>query len=232
MFKKMIKVASKTPVVFKDREDAGSQLLNFIKKEFKESEITPEKMLIVALPRGGVPVAYPISSALKLPLDLATPRKIGAPGHEEYAIGAVAEQGEAFINEECKSFLSFNKNAINQEIEKQKEESKRRQQVYKKNRKPIDYQNKTIIIVDDGIATGSTMRAAINSIHTKNPKKIVIAVPTAPMDSLEEIAKIDKVNEILCISTPRDFMAVGCFYDTFDQTNDETVIELLEKSIN
>ncbi|KAN0041315.1 hypothetical protein ACTFIV_003853 [Dictyostelium citrinum] len=226
----MIKVASKDPIVFRNRKDAGKQLLNLIKQEVKG--LNKENAVVVALPRGGVPVAYEISSALGLPLDLSIPRKIGAQNNPEYAIGAVSEHGEAFINNELLAYSHSSREYVKNEIEKQRLESQRRQKAYKKNRKPIDYKEKTVIIVDDGMATGSTAKSSINSVIQAKPNRIILALPTAPNDSLEEIKDSGKVDEILCVSIPRIFNAVGCFYEIFDQTDDSEVIELLEKSLN
>ncbi|GAM26852.1 hypothetical protein SAMD00019534_100270, partial [Acytostelium subglobosum LB1] len=203
-------------------EHAGQLLLERLRQFNNDPQA-----VVVALPRGGVPVAYPIAKALHLPLDIVVPRKIGAPSNKEYAIGAIAENGEGYFNQDVIDQLGIPISYLDKEVEKQRVESKRRQVVYRRDRPPVDFKNKVIILVDDGIATGSTMKAAIESIKHLEPKKIVVAVPVAPHDSISELKHNPKVDEIICLSTPYPFNAVGNFYHLFDQTEDDTVIQMM-----
>ena len=208
---------------FKDRIDAGKQLA----QELKVYKNDPEAITI-ALPRGGVVIGFEISKALNLPLDIVVPRKIGAPGNEEFAIGAVAEDGEPMLNEEVVKLYNISKKYIDETIEKEKKEAQRRLKTYRGDRQPLDLKNKTAIIVDDGIATGATMIAAIHSTKAKGASKIVVAVPVGAPDSVEKVRAL--VDEVVCMDTPAFFGAVGAFYEVFPQTTDEEVIGMLKNS--
>jgi putative phosphoribosyl transferase len=181
--------------------------------------------IILALPRGGVVVGYEIAKKLNLPLDIVVPRKIGAPGNPEFAIGAVTETGEAILNEEVSGISD---EYLKSEAKKEKGEAERRLKLYRGSRPPLDLENKTAVIVDDGLATGLTMRAAIKTAKKLGAKKIIVAVPIAPPETAELIKK--ESGEIIYLETPLLFGAVGAFYKKFGQTTDEEVIELLKKS--
>jgi len=212
-------------MVFKNRQEAGQKLALALKKFKNEKDA-----LILALPRGGVVVAYEIARDLNLPLDLVVPRKIGAPINEEYAIGAITETGEGIFNQEAISSLNISKTYLDSKVAEEKKEAERRLKIYRQDREPLNLTNKTVIIVDDGIATGLTMRAAIKSAKEKSAKKIIVAVPITANDSLKIIEK--EADEVIYLDAPAFFGAVGEFYEEFAQTTDQEVIELMEKSKN
>lgn len=210
-------------MIFKDRRDAGRRLAKKLEK-YKGKKDT----IILGLPRGGVVVADEVAQALGLPLDLVVPRKIGAPGNPEYAIGAITEDGEGIFNEEVVREYGMSREYLKKEIEKEKKEAKRRLKVYRGKRPPLStLKSKTTILIDDGIATGLTMKAAIRSVKKKGATKVVVAVPVAARDSLLEIKK--EVDEVISLYTPIFFGAVGAFYEEFSQTEDSEVIEIMKK---
>jgi len=210
-------------MIFKNRVDAGQKLVEKL-KQYKDQKET----LILALPRGGVVVAFEVAKALNLPLDLVVPRKIGAPFNEEYAIGAITETGEGIFDLEAIASLKVTKDYLDKKVAEEKNEAERRLKAYRQDRPPLNLEYKTVIIVDDGIATGLTMRAAIKSVKEKKAKKIIVAVPTSAKDSLQTIK--NETDEVICLDTPLFFGAVGAFYQEFGQTTDEEVIELMKKS--
>lgn len=210
--------------LFIDRTDAGKQLANALKSYSEE-----KNTLVLALPRGGVPVAYPIAKTLKAPLDVFLVRKLGVPGHEELAMGAIASGDVMILNQDIIEELNIPSFKIDEVIAKEKLNLKERQKKYIGDRAPASLENKTIILVDDGIATGSTIRAAIKAIKKLNCKKIIIAVPVAPPDTIENLRS--EVDEIVCLQMPYPFFAIGGWYENFDQTSDDEVITLLEKSV-
>lgn len=210
-------------MIFKDRRDAGRELADVLKK-FKGAK----DVIILALPRGGVAVAFEVANKLNLPLDLITPRKIGAPGNPEFAIGAISEEGEGIFDEEAVAMTGAGKDYINKEIFKEKAEAKRRLKIYRGELSPLQLSGKTALIIDDGIATGLTMRAAIQSAKKRGAARVIVAAPVAASDSLELIKK--EADEVICLDEPVFFGAVGAFYENFGQTEDEEVIELMEKA--
>lgn len=206
-------------MLFQDRREAGQKLA-------KQLEMYRGKRAIVlALPRGGVVVGYEVAKALNLPLDVIITRKIGAPGNPEYAIGAVAETGDVQLNQEEIRLFGISPQYVNDEIRRQKQEIERRVQLYRGGRRLPSVRNKIVIVVDDGIATGFTMRASIRALKVEEPKKIVLAVPVAPPDVLDEMRK--EVDEAVCLATPEPFFAVGAWYRHFEQTTDEEVRDYL-----
>jgi len=208
-------------MIFKNRQDAGQKLAT------KLTEFSNQKdVIILALPRGGVVNAYEIAQQLNLPLDLVVPRKIGAPFNEEYAIGAITESGDGIFDQESIEALKVDSAYIDKTVALEKKEAQRRLKTYRQNRPPVDLTNKTVILVDDGIATGLTMRAAIKSIKGEKPKKIIVAVPVSAKDSLQIIKK--EVDQVICLDTPIFFGAVAAFYKNFEQTEDKEVIDLME----
>lgn len=206
---------------FTDREDAGRQLAQRL-LPYKDTDV-----VIYALPRGGVVTAVEIARALHAPLDLIVPRKIGHPNNPEYAIGAVAEDGHLTANPA--EIASVDERWLHAEIVTQQAEARRRRETYLAEARPVDVTGKVAIIVDDGIATGLTMKCAINELAHRSPQKIVVAVPIAPSDSLAEISAL--VDEVICLSVPDSMGAIGSFYDSFPQVEDDEVIELMQ-SIN
>ncbi len=210
-------------MIFHDRSDAGKKLAGALAK-FKNAEET----IILALPRGGVVVGFEVAKELNLPLDIVVPRKIGAPDNEEFAIGAITESGEGIFNQEAIRTYGISQDYLNQTMVKEKREAERRLKTYRGSRPPLNLENQTVIIIDDGIATGSTMRAAIKSVKSKKAKKVIVAVPTSAADSARIIKR--EADEFICLDLPEFFGAVGAFYEIFAQTEDQEVIDLLKKS--
>lgn len=206
---------------FRDRRDAGEQLADLLTK-YKNAKNT----LILGLPRGGVVTAYAVAEKLGLPLDVTCPRKIGAPFNPELAIGAITETGEGVFNTELIEQLGIPYSYIAKEIEKEKQVAQRRLTAFRKGFPPRALKGKTVILIDDGLATGATMKAAIESVRKENAESIVVAVPVSPEDTVQEIEQL--ADEVIYIDTPPFFQAVGQFYENFAQTEDEEVIELLQ----
>ncbi|HEY4517471.1 MAG TPA: phosphoribosyltransferase family protein [Candidatus Paceibacterota bacterium] len=203
--------------MFADREDAGKQLAE------KLARYKSEDAVVLALPRGGVAVGYEIAQALKLPFDIVVVRKIGPPGNPEYAVCAVDEKGTRLCNEG--EARKVDEKWLAEETERQRQEAVRRIKKYRGNRAPAALQGKTVIIVDDGIATGLTMRLAVAAIKKQRPQKIIVAVPVAPLDAMRELRK---EAEVVVLEPPEEFMgAVGAHYKNFPQVEDEEVIRLL-----
>ena len=206
-----------------DRRHAGIVLAKLLKEYSRRTDA-----IILALPRGGVPVAYEIAVALSLALDVFIVRKLGVPGHEELAMGAIASGGVSVFNKEIVQALHIDQASIDIIKQAELEELIRRERLYRGNSPFPDLLGKTIILVDDGIATGSTMKAALRALQQQKPATIIIAVPVAALSMVDEIACL--VDVIVCPLHPVNFYAVGLWYDNFSQTTDEEVIELLEKS--
>lgn len=209
--------------LFRDRIDAGRKLAERLTRYGNRKDV-----LVLALPRGGVPVAFEVAKALNAPLDLFLVRKLGTPGQEELAMGAIASGGIRVLNEDVVRSLHISEKAINEVALKEQRELERRERAYRGDRPMPDLEGRTIILVDDGLATGTTMRAAIKALRTHKPARIVVAVPTAPRDTCKEFE--DEVEEILCAYTPEPFWAVGAWYDDFRQTSDEEVRSIVEKA--
>lgn len=205
-------------MMFKDRVDAGKLLAEKLAMYRGKQDV-----VVLALPRGGVVVGAEVAKALAAPLDIVVTRKIGAPGNPEYAIGALTESGEPIFNEAER--VDVDTEWLKREVAKEKQEAERRIKTYRGDRPPTDLANKIVIIVDDGIATGLTMRAAIQSVRAKQSKKIAVAVPVSARDSAEIIKQ--EADELVVLDTPLFFGAVGAFYQIFNQTTDEEVIKLL-----
>jgi len=208
---------------FTDRYEAGRILATYLNDFAYLKDV-----IVLALPRGGVPVAYEIASALSLPLDVFIVRKLGVPGHEEYAVGAIASGGTVFFNESMMRELNLEQGAIDRVLKTEQKELIRREHLYRGNRPFPDLSGKTIILVDDGIATGATMYAAIEALRQYNPASIIIAVPVAAYSTCQGMANL--VDKIVCPLQPIEFHAVGLWYADFSQTSDKEVIELLKKS--
>ncbi|MEZ5525791.1 MAG: phosphoribosyltransferase [Pseudomonadales bacterium] len=211
--------------VFKDRTDAGQQLAKAL-DEFAGND----NVVVLALPRGGVPVAYEVARALQAPLDVMVVRKLGVPGQRELAMGAIASRNIRVMNEGIVNQLAIPQKAIDEVVEEERIELERRERLYRGSEGRCDIKGKVIILVDDGIATGATMRAAIAAIKQQQPKQLVVAVPTAALDTCQLIS--DEVDRMVCLSTPEPYIAVGCWYRRFSQTRDDEVTQLLEKAAN
>ncbi len=208
-------------MIFKNRQDAGQKLL----KKLSEY-IGDQSVIVLGLPRGGVVTANEIAKGLNAPLDILAPRKLGAPLNEELAIGAITEDGESILDQNIISTLGVEQKYIDQITETEKTEANRRLKKYRGDLPPLNLTDKTALIVDDGIATGATMQAAISSAKAKGAQKIVVAVPTMPKDVKKILEK--EVDQLICLDTPLYFGAIGMFYKEFDQTSDEEVVELLK----
>ena len=207
---------------FKDREEAGRILANRLTKYADQTPI------VLGLPRGGVPVAFEVAKALKAPLDVYVVRKLGVPGHEELAMGAIASGDVRVLNKPVVEDLRISEAAIETETRKEQEELKRRELLYRGKRPPLDVSNRTVVLVDDGIATGSTIKAAIAALKKQKAGRIVVAVPVAPASTIDELKT--EVDEVICVSTPEFFHAISLWYDEFPQTSDEEVRELLKRA--
>ena len=206
--------------MFKDRADAGKQLAKkLIKYKGKKDAI------IFGIPRGGIEIGLHISRILKLPLEAIITKKIGYPGNEEYAIGAVGPGKEYIISDDVPG-SKVSKDYIDEEVERLNELIEKRYKLYKRKKFP-DIKNKTIILVDDGIATGNTAKLSIQLLKKQKPKKIILAVPVAPKDSIKMLEKY--ADELICLETPLNFFAIGQFYENFTQVSDEQVINYLSK---
>lgn len=210
--------------MFIDREDAGRRLAAALLR-FKN-----EHPCVLALPRGGVPVAYEVAKALEAPMDLVLVRKIGAPFQPELAVAAVVDgsRPELVVNERLVEELGLTDDFIAKEEAKQLREIERRRQLYLGGRSRLDVSGKTAIIIDDGIATGATIRSAIHATRRAKPKRIVLAVPVAPVQTLADLQS--EVDEIVCLESYEDFGAIGLYYRDFTQVDDDVVSELLARA--
>lgn len=210
--------------LFRDRRDAGRKLAMAL------GRFTKVAPLVLALPRGGVPVAYEVAHSLHAPLDLLLVRKIGAPGHKEFGIGAVIDGADPqlVLNEEAIRTLAPSPDYIRAEMHREVAELERRRRAYLGDRQPPELRGRTVIVVDDGIATGGTMKAALRGARKAGAEKIVLAVPVAPREAIEDLRR--EYDEAICLATPAPFYAVGNWYANFDQTDDEEVKALLSHS--
>ena len=209
--------------MFADRKTAGRQLSQRLQY------LRHEEPVVLALPRGGVPVGFEIAEGLDAPLDIVLVRKIGVPWQPELALGAVVDGADphVVINDSLAAELAIDESYIKSETARQLEEIERRRKLYLGDRPPVPLAGRTVIVVDDGIATGSTVRTALRAIRNAGAGKIVLAVPVAPRDALDELR--GEVDEIICLSTPSPFIAVGAHYAEFAQLADADVILLLEE---
>ncbi|MDR3637072.1 MAG: phosphoribosyltransferase [Isosphaeraceae bacterium] len=206
---------------FRNRSDAGRQLARRLARYTGLADVT-----VLALPRGGVPVGYEVALALRAPLDVFVVRKLGVPGQEELAMGAVASGGSCVLNNDVVQALGVPSQTIAAIAARELREVERRERAYRGNRAAPDVRGRTVIVVDDGLATGSTMRAAVAALRRLGPARIVAAVPVAARESLAELAPL--VDQCVCEITPEPFHAVGLWYDDFTPTADDEVRELLE----
>lgn len=208
--------------IFKDRIDAGRALAEAVARRVAESDVC-----VLALPRGGVPVAAEVARRLGAPLDVLVVRKIGAPGQPELAVGALASGDVLVMNDALTPYFSGAEEAIEATVRRERAELARRERAYRGERPPLEVKGRTAILVDDGIATGSTMRAAIQALRERQARRIIVAVPTAPPDACEILR--ESADEVVCVDTPEPFIAVGRWYRDFEQTTDEEVRALLAK---
>jgi len=210
--------------MFRNRSEAGSRLAARLDRYKDRNDV-----IVLALPRGGVVTGYEIARAIGAPLDVLIVRKIGFPYQPELAAGAVAETGSVVLNRDIISMGGLSEEAFRPEVDRQKEEIARRIVLYRAGRKLSNLRGKTVILVDDGIATGATMKAAITALRQENIAKLVVALPVGPPETVEVLRTM--VDELICLETPLYFMAVGAHYGDFTQVTDEEVVKLLERSI-
>lgn len=208
--------------LFRDRADAGKQLAAALEgRSF-------ERPIVLALPRGGVPVGYEIARALNAPLDVFLVRKLGAPGHEELGIGAVAPDGSTILNEAAIRMLGITPDQLAAVVARERAELQRRLERFRAGRPMPDLRDRTVILVDDGLATGVTALAAIRALRSQAPRRIVLAVPVCAQETAEALRS--EVDELICLHQPQDFFAVGLWYRDFSQTLDEEVVDLLDRA--
>jgi putative phosphoribosyl transferase len=220
IFFRWISCTMKPQTYFRNRIEAGHLLAQALQAYAQRVDV-----IVLGLPRGGVPVAFEVAQVLSAPLDVCIVRKLGVPGHSELAMGAIAAGGIRVLNEEVIQQCQVSEIALQVVTERELQELQRREQVYRGDRPPLDVYDRTVILVDDGLATGSTMRAAITVLRVQQPKAIVVAVPVAPIEVCREFAA--EVDQIVCLFTPDPFSAIGQWYDDFSQNTDAEVCDLL-----
>ena len=207
--------------MFKDRIDAGKQLTEKL-VQFKN-----ENLVVLAIPRGGLPIGAIVAKTLNAPLDVALTKKIGHPFHKEFAIGAASLEDIILTDA-----MGVTKGYIEEEVSRIRKKLKERRNQYYQHRSPINLKDKTVIIVDDGIATGNTLLATVELVSKQEPKKIVVAIPVAPSSGIRKLENNPDVDETICLHVPYNFRAVGQFYEKFEQVSDQEAIALLEKNDN
>lgn len=210
-------------MLFRDRADAGRVLAQRLKAYANRADV-----LVLALPRGGVPVAFEVAEALDAPLDIFIVRKLGVPGHEELAMGALATGGVRVVNDDVVSQLGLSDAVIDAVAAQEERELERRERAYRGARAAPDVRGRTVILVDDGLATGATMRAAAAALRKQQPARLIVAVPVAASQTCDDLRT--EVDEIVCGATPEPFLGVGRWYRDFSQTTDEEVRLLLEQA--
>lgn len=219
-------ISASTPLLYTNRVEAGRVLADAVASALGGAGAGERhNTIILALPRGGVPVAAEVARMLDAELDLILVRKLGLPGHEEFAMGAIASGGVRVLNEAVLRHHRVSSEALEQVAAQEGVELRRREHTYRGDRPAPELQGKDVILVDDGLATGATMRAALQVVRKASPARVILAVPVAPASALEEMR--DDADEIVCPATPEPFRAIGCWYEDFGQTTDEEVRELL-----
>lgn len=208
-------------MIFRDRMDAAIKLAHAL-AHYKNKPNT----VVLGLPRGGVVLAAEIARQLNIPLDVICPRKIGAPYHKEYAIGAITETGEFITNNATIEELGISGVYLENEIEAERKQAQRRLVLFRQGKPARDLEDKCVILVDDGLATGLTMKAAIMGVRQAGAEKIIVAVPVAPAETVQRLQEL--VDEVYCLSTPMLFQAIGQFYQDFSQVEDDEVVELMK----
>ncbi|WP_437841526.1 phosphoribosyltransferase family protein [Sorangium sp. So ce1153] len=209
-------------MLFRDRVDAGRRLA-FALRRYRD-----EAPVVLGLPRGGVPVACEVARALKAPLDVWVVRKIGAPGYEELGLGAISEGGEVYLNEDVLAELGVPQEEVEEIVDRKAAEVEARVQRFRRGRPPPDLEGRTAIVVDDGIATGGTARAALRAVRRRGPRRLVLAVPVASATTLDALRP--EVDEVVCLDADPHLLAIGAYYRDFSQTTDDDVVELLERA--
>jgi putative phosphoribosyl transferase len=209
--------------LFRNRRDAGRKLAPVLHAYAERDAV------VLALPRGGVPVGFEVSLALHIPLDVLIVRKLGVPGQEELAMGAMASGGIRVLDDQVMRLLCLSNLQIEQVTQHEHQELLRREHLYRGDPKGLSVEHKVVIIVDDGLATGSTMRAAVLTVRQRQPSKVIVAVPVAPIETCNEL-KLE-ADEVICLMTPPVFSGVGKWYEDFSQTSDEEVQALLDAAM-
>ncbi len=212
-------------MLFQDRFEAGRVLASKLSHLANRPDV-----VVLALPRGGVPVGYEVAKALNAPLDVFVVRKLGVPGHKELAMGAIASGGVRVLNENVVRTLGIPDHVVDMVAAEEEREVERREREYRDGRPPVDVSGRTVILVDDGLATGSSMRVAALALRKKNPARIIVAVPAASPATCAEFEP--EVDQVICAVTPEPFWAVGQWYRDFSQTTDEEVHDLLKRAAN
>lgn len=208
---------------FRDRSEAGLLLAKKLAAYADRRDV-----LVLALPRGGVPVGFEVAQALHAPLDVLIVRKLGTPGQEELAMGAITSGGVRVLNDRVVRELGISEGEIDSVAAREQKELERRERVYRGHRAAPGIGNRTVILVDDGIATGTTIRVAIAALKTQSPSRLVVAVPVAPLSTCEDLRK--EADEFVCLLSPEEFWAISLWYQNFPQTSDEEVCNLLERA--
>lgn len=211
--------------MFQDRTEAGRVLATRLMGFAARGDV-----VVLALPRGGAVVAYEVAQALNAPLDVFVVRKLGTPGQPELAMGAIASGGVIVLNPDVVHGLNISEEVIRGVAAREEQEVERREREYRGNRPPLPLRRCAVILVDDGLATGSTMRAAVTAIRDRDPASIVVAVPVAAASTCEELRSKSEVDHVICLNTPESFQAVGQWYREFAQVSDQEVRELLARS--
>jgi len=217
-----MRTASDEERPFDDRRAAGRALVGLLQRYTERHDV-----LVLALPRGGVPVAVEVARALGAPLDLFLVRKLGTPGHRELAMGAIASGGVRVLNDDVVRWYGMTAADIETVAREEQRELERREAAYRGGRAPVPVEGRTVILIDDGLATGSTMRAAVQAVRLRNPARVVVAVPVGAPQTCEELSA--SADEVVCARMPEAFAAVGQWYVDFDQTSDEEVRQLLRE---
>jgi len=207
-------------MIFRNRAEAGERLASHLGEYANREDV-----IVLGVPRGGVPIAFKVASALNLPLDVFVLRKLGVPGHEEFAFGAIGSGGVRVLDKSVVAALGLSDSLIELVTQTERAELARREQIYRGLRPPLDVHGKTVILVDDGIATGSSLQAGVRALRQMQPAAIVIAAPVAPRSTVNRLKK--EVHDVVCVAVPETFYGVGQFYQDFSQVSDEEVIELL-----
>jgi predicted phosphoribosyltransferase len=210
---------------FRDRIDAGRQLADRLNQFAKQPDV-----VVLGLPRGGIPVANEVATRLAAPMDVFLVRKLGVPGQAELAMGAIAEGGIEVLSRDLIRELGIPNSLVERTAVRERLELERRDVLYRGNRHAVDVRDRTVILVDDGLATGSTMQAAILALRQRRPKRIVVAVPVGARETCQSLAR--SADEVVCLATPEPFNAVGLWYEDFSQTSDEEVRRLLASGDN
>lgn len=209
---------------FRDRRRAGRMLAQALSRHTNNPDA-----IVLGLPRGGVPVAYEVAAQLNLPMDIFLVRKLGHPRQEELAMGAIASGGIRVLNEDVVRLSRVSEEAIERVTQRERAELERREHAYRGDRPAVNVRDRVVILVDDGLATGSTMRAAVVALRQQEPSRIIVAVPVASPETCEVLQ--DVVDEIVCAATPEPFYAVGAWYEDFSETSDHEVRQLLDEHL-